>query len=1057
MHNRYRFALLPLAWVVCLVGTLASAQPKQRLALVPTAKALEPLAELLTAALTESKAVDLVERREFGRILAEQELTAADLVDSASRVKIGALLRAKGIVFLETDKWARQIRVRLVETERGFQAGFLQYAKGDDLAKLTKAIAADLNVLTPKLRIDPKKAVLIGVLRAGNATLSPHLDWIEDEVPARLEGILSRDPRVLLVERRRLGELLVETERTRGPGADFLASGILLDAEFTLREGEAISGDDRAVVLHLRLRPPAGTDSRRISAPGSTSRLQALLEKGIAAALRELPKMQQKGHSTTESLTWLKLAERRWHAEHQERPDRTIGPAETAHALAPKDQDARAKLVASLAGEACKSYRGRMKPEEAMRRAKLLARAAALCRPKDARKARKALLWETTSSRPSFLTKRDSKVSPEVRDALRPVRRMLRYSAIEETGQKPFPSPKPKPWSVPQFFDKLECYFDDPFEAAAFAEPRLLEICQAERFSAKQRMQWLDQILKDAGFCGDDDGVWSEKRAEAAWRPVLLRLPCRKQPRYECRVQRALAMVSTDPETMRKHARKALEISTALNSTKEKTGQAGLLSHADVLAMLPKKEQNLLREKAFRSYVDRGDVAGFLSSMACNDGDELVASMPPKAAKKLLDRAIELVDGKAPKREAQHQWYAVSQLRWAKNDLLAKHPELAVGPPQFTPAVLWDRRRDLTKVHKVNRRGLLRPLRLLLDRETLWISFGSTDWGAKRRDVGLARVDLKTRKLVSFRTGHLPGAGEDCWRGDYYGESTQISRLGNRICFGHFDVGVFLFPAAANAIDLSGVDFLNTRNGLPNSQITAAIAVGKDIYVGLGGTKSKNSALIKWNADSNRVSVVASGARTQEDGTLNGGLPWEVHGMLADSKAKFLYLIIGSHHKEKRGGLWKLELATGKWQRLRAMSWAEADRTIVAGDGSLVNCADSAAFRFFADTEKFQLFHGDRWDKKRFGQPLVHSAQLGTSTIADHDGYVWCKDWCGQLIRVRHGGSQSEYVTIEGERSPISCYDMVSSKYGLITIAYMADAKGANYRVLLFPGPDQRP
>ena len=85
-----------LAWVSCAV---AAEPPPPTVAIVPTAAARAPLADLLTADLSRDAGLRLVERQAVARVVDELKLAAAG--DPAAGVKLGQLLAADAIVMLD--------------------------------------------------------------------------------------------------------------------------------------------------------------------------------------------------------------------------------------------------------------------------------------------------------------------------------------------------------------------------------------------------------------------------------------------------------------------------------------------------------------------------------------------------------------------------------------------------------------------------------------------------------------------------------------------------------------------------------------------------------------------------------------------------------------------------------------------------------------------------------------------------------------------------------------------------------------------------------------------
>ena len=99
------------------------------------------LADLLQADLSNRDGIEMVEREEIDRVLAEQAISAAGLVAASERVRLGQVLRAKGLLFVGEETSSNQVfRLRLVETTRGILAGYVVLPVSGSLKPLVQGM-----------------------------------------------------------------------------------------------------------------------------------------------------------------------------------------------------------------------------------------------------------------------------------------------------------------------------------------------------------------------------------------------------------------------------------------------------------------------------------------------------------------------------------------------------------------------------------------------------------------------------------------------------------------------------------------------------------------------------------------------------------------------------------------------------------------------------------------------------------------------------------------------------------------------------------------------------
>ena len=114
-------------WLLVLLPAAGQAADILRIAVLgtDTREGTGSLADFLTLEMTQNKAVEVVERSQIDKILAEQELGASDLAEGKNRVRLGQLLKADGLVLVQKEERPGKNKddrfsIRLVETRDGF-------------------------------------------------------------------------------------------------------------------------------------------------------------------------------------------------------------------------------------------------------------------------------------------------------------------------------------------------------------------------------------------------------------------------------------------------------------------------------------------------------------------------------------------------------------------------------------------------------------------------------------------------------------------------------------------------------------------------------------------------------------------------------------------------------------------------------------------------------------------------------------------------------------------------------------------------------------------------
>ena len=698
-----------------------------------------------------------------------------------------------------------KLYVKMVETSYGFQVANLTFSAKDnkiEVEALSESIASDIEKLSVKFEINPSKTLLVSVFRVGNATLSSDNEWIEDDGPILLESELSVYNNLLILERRHLGELMAEKSLTNGPFANFLTSTFLIDAEIRLKDKKKMDESGK-VVLDIRIKYVDGKLVKNLTQEGTLKQFPSLMRKGaddLVKNLLELKKINVVSSASAESKLWLKLAEKNWEIEKWERPEKSLKSAEAAYALSPENRKARIQMVKSLTMKAIRDCRGRLSEESSLNRAKLLEKALVYCLPPENKKERQAFLYIAAGGNSGFLSNKSSVIYNSVRQILRPVRRMVLKASLE--NMKPRTK---KDCDIPELEDSFSacyifrmsyCMFETPYEAALFLEPAINKISNSEKLSRKKKSELLNIVFSNCGpFWGlhFSDFPWDKEQSRKIWIPIFKKMTNNPDKLVQMHAYKMLTMAAYKHSLKIESSKKFMDLYYEYLCQKRKKGDPFYnISCSDLIRGLPEKEQAEYYKKIYFSSVERKDIDCFLKLRSHVHIRHLWELIPDKDSNEMVDKSLKFLKEYEP--DSDKRIDAESMFLVYKSNLIYRNPEFNESEPKFDIKVLWDRHRDLSKEIKIRRPGLLVPQRMLVEGEILWVSFGTTNWGATKRDVALAKINLKTGKTIFFRGGSSISPDEDKWRGDYYGESSQICRFKDWICVGQADVGVYLFP-----------------------------------------------------------------------------------------------------------------------------------------------------------------------------------------------------------------------------------------------------------------------
>ena len=267
-------------------GDVPDAAASTRLAVIAQGQSApcRGLADLLQVELSRRDGVELVEREEIDRVLAEQTLTASGLVAESARIHLGALLKADGLLFVDQAIPTNSVfQLRLVETKQGYVAGFMIHAAGTPMAQTLAAI--DRSLANLSLPADQRVGVSVLPFRnslPGNLTKHPIVRAYMSDVEERLMAELATIPGTLILERRKLGDV-VQEEALTGETHALMAGTLVVDGGLTLAPEFGVEETDNPqVVLSLRVRNLATGASQLVKTQGGFQGLRLMEQKALA-------------------------------------------------------------------------------------------------------------------------------------------------------------------------------------------------------------------------------------------------------------------------------------------------------------------------------------------------------------------------------------------------------------------------------------------------------------------------------------------------------------------------------------------------------------------------------------------------------------------------------------------------------------------------------------------------------------------------------------------------------------------------------------------------------
>ena len=860
---------------LCIYTSVVSAAGLPRLAVLAedTTTDSRNMADLMQAELSSREDVEMVERAEIDLALREQEISAAGFTDAATRVRLGRILKANGLVFVGPRT------VRVVETSDGFLAGSLMHPQHDTTARAAAGLSAGVAGLLPKLTRNPELHTCVTILRfstvmIGTAGAHEHEARFDAMMLERLTAGLCAEPDVLLMERRRTGDLMDEAglagERLRLKTGALIIDGVLASAL-----QEAVDAANPSVVLTIRVRDLTGREIIPVVLRGSRSELGKLMEEGISQTIETVRHNLRTGAQDTlksEVEALVSLAKTRG----------AIWPIEAAYALDPKNEKVRDEFIFRLFTGVDHPDSPTLSPGEANAAARLryygYARMEQIFR--ETRVSFQEHMYKVPLSNQMLrdLSAEESHADPELVMLLRPLRQAL-ANALEGGYSAQMP-----PERKGELLTRMVIW------------ARALAGTNRERQAIRRKI--FDRVVSDPSI--DDEArdiAMGYMLTHHHWKPDFLVEQSRSNDplrRYyaHCR----LMWWESDLKMKRFHANAA---ASEVDALLERRGAFGLSSlifmpyHVDpkslqaanhwfiflarrICTILPEMKEPLARKvferakvllaqkdyKAIELLEPHVTFSGVPEKEFLEWIDEVLKEAPPWSAKALFSElekcAADIRPRVAPaspktsslKREVLFTVRDFEQ-KWKFQD-----PRWRYMPDNKDMAYEMS---DML------------PCRLLLDGGTLWVALGGQgSWrkGVPLHACGLVAIDAATKRIISGRFGwHECHTHNRSIMNITSGQITRdkqthtypimpLARVRDFILVPHGDVGVGMFPVrGVNASDLRGVEWFDI-NRVPlskpkNSQIRSIAHAGGTCYLCLDQT-----FILAWNPPAQTATVI---------------------------------------------------------------------------------------------------------------------------------------------------------------------------------------------------------
>lgn len=295
------------------------------------------LAEL-EVALSQQEGVALVERSEIDKILQEQELAVSGLTEPRTAARLGKLLSAELLLFVEKVPGAQPpgYRLQVAETATGVTFA-ARVVKAERLAGTAKPAQDLLSGALAKVRVPVDKRHYVGLIDFRNEELHRHLDRLANAFGMFVTADLSRSPDVVVLDREHLHKMTTEKNLT---GVELELKTLTVLLECGLRH----AATEGQLIVNISLRRMAGGRAHQEAVTVPARDIETARRRVAHTVLLRLQAQPLKDVATSpkqEAAMFLNLVQVfKDRADHRS----ALRAAEAAYALRP-DQETRQTVI----------------------------------------------------------------------------------------------------------------------------------------------------------------------------------------------------------------------------------------------------------------------------------------------------------------------------------------------------------------------------------------------------------------------------------------------------------------------------------------------------------------------------------------------------------------------------------------------------------------------------------------------------------------------------------------------------------------------------------------
>ena len=933
------------------------------------------LADLLQAELSNRDGIEMVERAEIDRVLAEQALTASGLVDESQRIRLGEILRAKGLLFVGEESSSNQVlRLRLVETTRGFLAAYIVQAVSGSMEPLVRGMVERVALGVPTLLLKPEQQTCISILHFGNSlpkTLKPvfSLEQFGDGVEQKLmEGVFSCSGTVLL-ERRRLGDLARESDFGEGKPS-LLIGDLLVDGELALSSTLIDERGRPKVTMTLRVRNTGSGKEKVVQEETGLDDLGAVSEDMIDRLCGKILEMRKEVNPESLQVEVKAL-------------DNLVGQyrlpwaSDAAFALDPSNRQRCREYVSLLLNQLDALPDDRSK-------AITVARVEQLCR-KHGVLLLEAIDLGRNRAVLKFLTRRETYEDADLLQMLRPFRAQL-LSEFERID-----------------YSSRFCFFDGHIEClpSIFRYPsswrryllRYVREVESSPLCTEARRNSMSAYLMHV-YTWKTAFLEEQRRGADPLRRFYANHLLLKKERLAKRQAELTDSMVAD-----------LEVALAMTGWIERwesfhfglwtvRGMKSRRNHwmpealLDLYTIRPELKEDIQR-KLFTRIRQLTDDKDF-TTIELLDPDIMLSTIPKK---ELLSWYKQVLDKVSDAKEifwgpffdeiqvARRELEALPEFRTTETQMLRSEVILDTG--SYNARLMQRFQSEDIDSDEIQ----VYPQMIYVDGDVLWIAIagkrvrrvdGSGIW---MEPVGFIKLDLVTQKIISERMTWVPTAKNSFAEKSVLSPSGQrysfvchwLYRVRDRLIATHANLGILSVPA--EDVDLARMDIVDERRGLPmkdhNQEIISCSDIMRPTRDGVG--LQQGQRLFLMDVDTNRLTLIADGSQAISAFGYPDR-PKMIQRYFTDTDSNEIWLI--------------LDLA-----KPRA----------------------SAAFRFLDEASQWEEMPLDALPPM---SEQEKGYQLGVKKLsaAKLDGIVWCNVWRGNIVALRGLGMKSWQIVIYSDR-----------------------------------------